>query len=106
VCEPSTTAGLIFDGVCCAHILTTPGKPGVKAIVLVPTRELCVQTQDAIGQLCRYCRDVVTILALSHSSVADQAAQLLNQPDILISTPGRLAKHLKAGVYTSCGRVV
>lgn len=73
------------------------GKPGVKGIVLVPTRELSVQTQEAIGDLCHYCRDVVSILALSHTSMADQAAQLLDQPDILISTPGRLVAHLKAG---------
>lgn len=73
------------------------GKPGVKAIVLVPTRELCAQTQEAITELCHYCRDVVTVLALSHTGMADQAAQLLDQPDVLISTPGRLVAHLKAG---------
>ena len=40
-------------------------QPGVRAIVLVPTSELCDQVRGVFAQLLYYCTDIVTLLALS-----------------------------------------
>lgn len=33
----------------------------MKAVVLVPTRELCDQTRDYIAHLCAYCKYITTV---------------------------------------------
>ncbi|OQS04721.1 DEAD/DEAH box RNA helicase [Thraustotheca clavata] len=72
-------------------------KKGIKAIILVPTKELVDQTRAHIWELMYYCRDVISVLGLSGQSVSAQQALLRDIPDILISTPSRLVIHLEAG---------
>ena len=70
--------------------------PCTKAVILVPTRELCDQTRNHIYDLMYYCRDVVSILALADESMSAQQAHLRDKPDIVVSTPSRLVSHLEA----------
>eukprot|EP01100_Stratorugosa_tubuloviscum_P012022 TRINITY_DN5528_c0_g1_i1.p1 TRINITY_DN5528_c0_g1~~TRINITY_DN5528_c0_g1_i1.p1 ORF type:complete len:741 (-),score=312.16 TRINITY_DN5528_c0_g1_i1:150-2234(-) len=73
-------------------------EPGIKILVLVPTRELCEQTTKNFEELMHYCRKEITILQLSTDvSITEQIPRLQEDPDILIATPGRLNDHLKAG---------
>jgi len=80
----------------------------VKAIVLVPTRELCHQVHKIFTQLCMYCDDIINIgvlLSLESSSsnkegvmsddITKQEAMLRDAPPILISTPASLLRHIK-----------
>ncbi|DAZ92961.1 TPA: hypothetical protein N0F65_006280 [Lagenidium giganteum] len=70
---------------------------GIKALVLVPTKELVEQTKKHMMELMYYCRDVVSILGLGGQSMSAQQALLRDIPDIVVSTPGRLVAHLNAG---------
>jgi ATP-dependent RNA helicase DDX56/DBP9 len=75
-----------------------PGCPAaIRAVVLVPTRELCEQVRKQLSDLVAFCGDDVRLLALSGESVAAQAARLRDKPDVVISTPARLVSHLESG---------
>ena len=87
----------------------------IKAVILVPTRELCHQVYVTVKSLCYYCEDVIGLVVLSninhhtqHPSssssggsssekehLAAQEAMLRDKPDIIVSTPAGLLKHLK-----------
>ncbi|RHY62310.1 hypothetical protein DYB34_001397 [Aphanomyces astaci] len=78
-----------------AHSPTT--KKSIKALILVPTKELVDQTKAHLWELMYYCRDIVSVLGLSGQTVNAQQALLRDLPDILITTPSRLVVHLDAG---------
>eukprot|EP00514_Thraustochytrium_sp_LLF1b_P011921 CAMPEP_0184548440 /NCGR_PEP_ID=MMETSP0199_2-20130426/6204_1 /TAXON_ID=1112570 /ORGANISM="Thraustochytrium sp., Strain LLF1b" /LENGTH=651 /DNA_ID=CAMNT_0026943053 /DNA_START=148 /DNA_END=2103 /DNA_ORIENTATION=- len=67
----------------------------IRAIILVPTRELVSQVHQQINALIYYCRDVVQVSALSSENTKVQQTWLQALPDVVIATPGRLALHLK-----------
>ena len=74
----------------------------VKAIILVPTKELCAQVTKTIKGLTYYCDEIISVATLgggahSNSSVlAKQQAMLRDRPNIIVSTPAGLLKHLKS----------
>jgi ATP-dependent RNA helicase DDX56/DBP9 len=103
------------------HVCTS-----VRAVILVPTRELCAQIHQVLQQLIYYCSDQVTIAVLScgatsihsnsnnntagaagtkknqrHHSNNDeferQEAMLRDQPNIIIATPNALLTHVRRG---------
>ncbi|CBK24172.2 uncharacterized protein [Blastocystis hominis] len=68
---------------------------GIKAVILVPSKELCVQTYECFRSLSRYCSNVINVVSL-HLSSADQQKGYLNEyTDVVISTPKMLLNHLK-----------
>lgn len=79
---------------------------GIKAVILVPSKELCVQTYECFRSLSRYCSNVINVVSL-HLSSADQQVEAsfvshkwqkgyLNEyTDVVISTPKMLLNHLK-----------
>jgi len=73
----------------------------VKAVILVPTRELCTQVTKTLNQLIYYCDEEVSVVTLfsgknsSESSLVQQEAMLRDRPDILVSTPAGLLAHIK-----------
>ncbi|CAI5726680.1 unnamed protein product [Hyaloperonospora brassicae] len=72
----------------------------VRALVLVPTKELVEQTRRHLLELMHYCQDTVSVLALGGQSMNAQQALLRDAPDVLVATPGRLVAHLDAGNLT------
>ncbi|WP_232819359.1 DEAD/DEAH box helicase [Saccharospirillum mangrovi] len=75
---------------------TATARTGIRALVLVPTRELARQ----IHQVCRQLGSGIQVGSFSLTGGAtfkEQNAALRKVPDILIATPGRLAEHLKQG---------
>lgn len=72
-------------------------KTSVKAVILVPTRELCAQVLEQISAFLYYCNDKVSIVGLSSETVEVQAVWLRELPDIIVATPARFAVHLKSG---------
>ncbi|MBP4041968.1 DEAD/DEAH box helicase [Aeromonas sp. SrichE-2G] len=71
----------------------------VRALVLVPTRELAVQVQESVV---RYARgsSLTSTLVYGGVSIAAQVEALKSGVDILIATPGRLLDHLRHGAVS------
>lgn len=73
----------------------------VKAVILVPTRELCTQVTNTLTSLIYYCDEVVSVATLfsgknsSETSLVQQEAMLRDRPDVLVSTPAGLLAHIK-----------
>lgn len=71
-------------------------KAGIRALILLPTRDLCDQIDAVLSKLTHYCRHLI-----SHTHIAGdipfetQKHRLADQPTILVSTPGRLVQHLE-----------
>uniref|UniRef100_A0A7S4ABF3 RNA helicase n=2 Tax=Pseudo-nitzschia australis TaxID=44445 RepID=A0A7S4ABF3_9STRA len=82
--------------------------PGVRAVVLVPTRELCSQVFKTLQSLVYYCDEVVSLAVLSatrtggrgekaHQELARQKAMLRDRPDVIVATPAGLLTHIRNG---------
>ena len=85
------------------QLLTMPreadeGRP-IRALVLVPTRELAVQVHESV---LRYGQGTGLTSALVYGgvSIAAQVEALKNGVDLLIATPGRLLDHLRQGALS------
>ncbi|MBA1241889.1 DEAD/DEAH box helicase [Pseudomonas japonica] len=78
--------------------LIGPARPRVdiRAIILLPTRELAQQTLKEVERFARY-TFIKAGLITGGEDFKVQAAMLRKVPDILIGTPGRLLEHLNAG---------
>jgi ATP-dependent RNA helicase DDX56/DBP9 len=68
----------------------------IKCVILAPTKELIKQIETHITDLIYYCRENITICSLIDDNVSVQQYRLQSKPDIVISTPARLAQQLKA----------
>lgn len=73
---------------------SAPRRP--KALVLVPTRELAMQVNDALAPLARAMR-LFTATAFGGSSYDRQIFALNRGVDVLVATPGRLADLIERG---------
>ena len=69
----------------------------VQALILCPTRELCVQIADEMRGLAA-CMPHVKIAAIyGGQPMAKQIAQLQKNPQVVVATPGRLLDHMGRG---------
>src|SRR3990172_4111561 len=68
----------------------------MKGLVLVPTRELAIQVNEALQKLA-HAVSVHTTVLIGGESMGAQLRQLKTDPDVLIATPGRLIDHLERG---------
>ncbi len=72
-----------------------PASRDVQALVLAPTRELALQIQDELRDLCAF-REGVRVACLYGGQPIDrQIVQLKKRPQIVVATPGRLMDHMK-----------
>ncbi|XP_044737498.1 probable ATP-dependent RNA helicase DDX56 [Chrysoperla carnea] len=70
----------------------------VKCLILAPTKELSKQIHNVIIDLtCKCSREVKCIDISQQVDVNIQKPLLMDKPDIVVSTPARALKHLKAG---------
>lgn len=69
---------------------------GIKAIVLLPTRELAVQLGEVCRELCTG-NNIKTTLIYGGSDINLQIEELKNGTDIILATPGRLADLIRRG---------
>ncbi|XP_076876763.1 putative ATP-dependent RNA helicase DDX56 [Brachyhypopomus gauderio] len=71
--------------------------PAVRALVLVPTKELGQQVRTMICQLTAYCvRDVRVADISGKADVSAQRPILMEKPDIVVGTPSRVQAHINA----------
>ena len=69
--------------------LQSPGRPGPRALILAPTRELARQIDAEIAALARFTR-IRTATIFGGVSMRAQIAALARQPEIVVGCPGRI----------------
>ena len=87
--------------------MTNGDEHAVRAVVLVPTRELCSQVYKTLQSLIYYCDEVVSVAVLSaartgrgekaQQELTRQKAMLRDRPDVIVATPAGLLGHVRAG---------
>lgn len=68
----------------------------VQALVIAPTRELAIQSQEELYHLGRD-KGVRVQSIYGGASIGQQIKNLKQHPDIIVGTPGRLRDHLRRG---------
>ncbi len=72
-----------------------PESKDVQALVLAPTRELAVQIQEELRDLCEFKEGVRTVCLYGGGPIDKQINTLKKNPQIVVATPGRLMDHMK-----------
>ncbi len=72
------------------------GRNGVRALILVPTRELAAQVAESVSEYGRYLPFTSTVI-FGGVSINPQISKLRRGVDIVIATPGRLLDHMQRG---------
>ena len=72
-----------------------PGSADVNFLVLAPTRELAIQIQEELRDLCEFKEGVRTVVLYGGAPIEKQIQQLKKHPQIVVATPGRLMDHMK-----------
>ena len=67
----------------------------VQGLVLAPTRELAIQIQDELRDLCAFKEGVRVVCLYGGQPIEKQITQLKKAPQIVVATPGRLMDHMK-----------
>jgi len=67
----------------------------VQGLVLAPTRELALQIQDELRDLCEFKEGVRTVCLYGGAPIERQIQTLKKKPQIVVATPGRLMDHMK-----------
>ena len=80
------------------HQLLSRANPdaGTRALILLPTRELALQVHAACEDLAKH-TNLKSVLVTGGDDVEMQTEALLQNPQIVIATPGRLLKHMEKG---------
>ena len=74
---------------------TDPESDYVSSVVLAPTRELAIQIQDELRDLCAFKEGVRVVCLYGGQPIEKQITQLKSKPQIVVATPGRLMDHMK-----------
>jgi ATP-dependent RNA helicase DeaD len=65
----------------------------IMALIMTPTRELCIQVAEEIGKLARF-KGIRSLAIYGGQDISRQIRSLKNKPQIIIGTPGRLLDHI------------
>ena len=71
-------------------------RPGIRALILAPTRELALQIQKNYGDFNRTATNR-SVIAIGGANIKTQIAQLRRGASVLIATPGRLLDLMDRG---------
>ncbi|XP_063986904.1 probable ATP-dependent RNA helicase DDX56 [Diachasmimorpha longicaudata] len=70
----------------------------IKALILAPSKELCKQIHQVLKDLTTKCsREVTSVDISGQVDLSIHKPILAENPDIVVGTPSRILKHLKAG---------
>ena len=72
-----------------------PENADVQALVLATTRELAIQIQDELRDMCAFKEGVRVVCLYGGQPIDRQINQLKKAPQIVVATPGRLMDHMK-----------
>jgi ATP-dependent RNA helicase DeaD len=79
-----------------------PNGPAVQALVLCPTRELCVQVHDELTRLGAP-RGIRSIAIFGGEAIKRQLDLLHTHPQVVVATPGRLLDHCNRRTISLAG---
>ncbi|MDR0420780.1 MAG: DEAD/DEAH box helicase [Prevotellaceae bacterium] len=65
-------------------------KKQIQALILSPTRELCIQISNDLKNYAQYMHATKIVPVYGGENIVSQIRQLAEQPQILVATPGRL----------------
>ena len=74
---------------------TDPAGTAVTGLILAPTRELALQIQEEIRQLCAFLPGIRVACLYGGQPIERQINLLKKHPQIVVATPGRLMDHMK-----------
>ena len=69
-----------------------------QALVLSPTRELCLQIADDLSDFSKYMKGIHVVAVYGGASIEHQIRQLRHGAQIIVATPGRLIDLMNRGV--------
>ncbi|HCA30360.1 MAG TPA: hypothetical protein DEP23_12730, partial [Ruminococcaceae bacterium] len=84
-----------------------PGVTDIQAVIVCPTRELCIQISEELRALIKFRQDVRIASVYGGQPFNRQLTALKKKPQIVVATPGRLIDHMNRGsiwlgnVYTA-----
>lgn len=70
----------------------------IQALILSPTRELCMQTQQELEKYGKYLKELNTLAVYGGAPIGSQIRDLKTNPQIIVATPGRLIDLLNRDV--------
>ena len=74
-----------------------PNNKNVQALILSPTRELCVQIAGELEKMSRYKKGMNVLSVFGGDSMQRQVSGLKRGANIVAGTPGRVMDHLRRG---------
>ena len=74
-----------------------PSLKAAQAVVLSPTRELCLQITDDLRDFSKYIRGLNIVAVYGGTSIRDQIRALHHGAQIIVATPGRLVDLIERG---------
>lgn len=77
-----------------ANSSTSPAKHPIRALILVPTRELAIQVYDSIRAYGKYL-SLKSAVIYGGTNIDPQISALQSGVEILVATPGRLLDHIQ-----------
>ena len=72
-----------------------PDSEEIQALILAPTRELAMQIQQEIRDLCAFMPGIRSVCLYGGQPIDRQINTLKKRPQIVVATPGRLMDHMK-----------
>lgn len=78
-----------------------PSKHVPQALILAPTRELCLQIAGDLADFSKYISDVTVLPVYGGSSIESQIRALRAGVEVIVATPGRLIDLINRGVVNS-----
>ena len=76
---------------------TDPTNRNTQAIVISPTRELCLQIADDLKSFAKYIKGINIVAVYGGTSIIDQIHALKHGAQIIVATPGRLIDLMHRG---------
>ncbi|MDD5329570.1 MAG: DEAD/DEAH box helicase [Sulfuricella sp.] len=70
------------------------GRPPIRALILVPTRELAAQVEESVREYGKYLK-LNSMSMIGGVNINPQITKLRSRVDILVATPGRLLDHVQ-----------
>jgi len=85
-----------------------PDLPSIQALLLVPTRELALQTAQVCKELGKHIRGLEVMVTTGGTTLRDDIMRLMSPVHILVATPGRVADLASKGAakLEQCNMVV
>ena len=69
-----------------------------QALILSPTRELCLQITNEIKQYSKYVKGLHTVAVYGGASITEQAREVKRGAQVIVATPGRMQDMINRGL--------